>query len=124
MRKQLRVKIMLSECSYYEFALGRGKAVSLRRAAGREIVCLDGRIWLTEEPGGADVWLAKGERFMLARPGRIVIEAERGARLRVCLPSSWWRRVLAEAAARARMLRIARLAWGNRIRHVVLPDRP
>lgn len=100
---------MLSESSYYEFTLEPGEAVSLRQTAGWEIVCLDGRVWLTEELGGADLWLDAGERLLLSRPGRTVIESGKGARLRMRLPAAQWRRAF---AATGRGIR-ARLAGGG-----------
>lgn len=101
--------IMLAESSYHEFTLEPGEAVSLRQTAGWEIVCLHGRVWLTEELGGADVWLGAGERLLLSRPGRTVIESEKGARLRICVPVAQWRRVFASTALRLR----ARLSRGS-----------
>lgn len=79
---------MSRESSYYEFSLDPGEALSLKRAAGWEVLCVSGRIWLTEETGGADVWLAAGERLRLSRRGRTVIEAaarNQGATLRLSL---------------------------------------
>ncbi len=83
---------MLRESSYYEFSLGAGDAVSLTRTAGWELLGVSGRVWLTEELGGRDVWLAAGERFRLSRPGRTVIEAAadgEGATVRMSLRRRW-----------------------------------
>lgn len=77
---------MLTGSSYYEFSLAAGQAVSLLRTAGWEIVCVEGRVWLTEELGGEDVWLAGGQRHALTRPGRTVVEADVPTRLRLARP--------------------------------------
>lgn len=82
---------MLSASSFYEGHLPAGEVIALVDAAGWDLACLAGRIWLTEE-GGDDVWLAAGEGFALRRSGRCVIEAAAPSVLRLRLAPSPWRR--------------------------------
>ena len=55
--------------------LTRGEAVPVRNAAGHTVQAHEGRVWITEEAGLADVMLQPGESFHLARSGLAVVEA-------------------------------------------------
>jgi hypothetical protein len=55
--------------------LERGEAIPLRGSAGHTVHAHEGRIWITEEAGSADVVLRAGESFRLARRGLAVVEA-------------------------------------------------
>lgn len=75
---------MLAYSKGFEITLGPDRVLSLRRTAGWAILCKEGRVWLTEELGGEDVWLVAGQRILLSRRGRTVIEATaEGATLRM-----------------------------------------
>lgn len=65
---------MLQISTYFEFDLECGKVVELMHAENVELRCLRGKIWVTEENGGADIVLAAGQRFRLTRPGRAVAQ--------------------------------------------------
>ena len=55
--------------------LQRGEAIPVRGGAGQTVHAHEGRIWITEEAGRADVVLRPGESFRLARRGLAVVEA-------------------------------------------------
>ena len=81
-----------------EFELRADAAVSLDGLAGWTVIALGGRIWLTEEMGGRDVWLLPGQRHRLFHPGTTVIEAwplpgaEAPVRVRLSPPAGSYRR--------------------------------
>ncbi len=83
---------------HVEFELSTGAAVSLDGLAGWTVIALGGRIWLTEEMGGRDIWLLPGQRHRLVQPGTTVIEtwplpgAELPARIRLAPPAGAARR--------------------------------
>jgi hypothetical protein len=55
--------------------LARGEAMPVLGGAGNTVLAHEGRIWITEEAGNADVVLRPGESFRLARRGLAVVEA-------------------------------------------------
>jgi hypothetical protein len=55
--------------------LSRGEAMPVRDGAGGTVYAHEGRVWITEEDARADVMLAAGESFRLARRGLAVVEA-------------------------------------------------
>lgn len=59
---------------YFEFELKHSTAISLQRLSGWTVTAVDGRVWLTEENGGRDVWLQAGDRHLINGRGRVVIE--------------------------------------------------
>ncbi len=83
---------MASLLPYLEFELNADAAVSLDRVAGWTVISLNGRIWLSEEMGGRDIWLLPGQRHRIVRAGRTVVEswpvpgAESPARIRLAPP--------------------------------------
>lgn len=66
---------MLHQSTYIQIELAVGEAASLLGAKGCLLCCERGTVWLTEEDGGHDVILRAGERFLLMRGGRAVIES-------------------------------------------------
>lgn len=78
---------------YLEFELCADAAVSLDRLAGWTVISLSGRLWLTEEMGGRDIWLLPGERHRIVQAGRTVVEtwplpgADSPARIRLAPPA-------------------------------------
>ena len=65
------------------FELGKGRVRSMEgNRHGFEIDCDEGLVWLTQENGGSDVLLRRGESFRVTRPGRVVIEALENAMVR------------------------------------------
>ncbi|WP_300454282.1 DUF2917 domain-containing protein [Accumulibacter sp.] len=77
---------------YLEFELNAAEAVSIDRLAGWTVISVNGRIWLTEEKGGRDVWLLPGGRHRIVGAGRTVVEtwpmtdAELPMRIRLAPP--------------------------------------
>jgi len=59
---------------YFEFEMRPAAAISLRRLSGWTVTAVDGRIWLTEENGGRDIWLQAGDRHFIKGRGRVVVE--------------------------------------------------
>jgi hypothetical protein len=53
---------------------------------GEQVRILYGRVWLTEEGGGSDAFLASGEEIRLAQRGLAVIEALGPARVELIEP--------------------------------------
>lgn len=66
---------MLHQSTCIEIELAVGETASLLGAKGCQLRCESGTVWLTEEDGGRDVILRTGERFLLTRGGRAVIES-------------------------------------------------
>ena len=50
---------------------------------GTEIYCLQGILWVTQQGDGQDYILGSGDRFVVSRSGRVVIEAVSDAILRI-----------------------------------------
>ena len=71
----------------FRLDLAAGDVLSLEAVTAFEVVCEAGRVWLTEESNGRDVWLTAGERACLSGRGLAVIEAVREARVRVGVPA-------------------------------------
>ena len=67
---------------------------------GEQVRVLYGRVWLTEEGGGRDAFLASGEEARLDRPGLAVIEALGPARVQLIEPVTG-PSLIAQAAGRA-----------------------
>lgn len=52
-------------------------------ARGTEIACLQGILWVTQQDDGQDYILNSGDRMVISRRGRVVIEAISDAILRI-----------------------------------------
>jgi Protein of unknown function (DUF2917) len=72
-----------SRCGRFTFALGAGELARLERAAGLEVACESGRVWITEERDAADLWLDAGQSVRLRGSGLALIEATDAARVRI-----------------------------------------
>ncbi len=82
----------------------------LMAAAGVELQCVAGEVWLTQYGDSRDIILAPGERFVLELPNAVV-GARHGATLRVCRgrrEASPWRGM-------ARWLSWFDPRWGSRV---------
>jgi hypothetical protein len=63
-----------------------GGMVPFPAVPGEQVRILYGRVWLTEEGGGSDAFLASGEEIRLAQRGLAVIEALGPARVELIEP--------------------------------------
>jgi hypothetical protein len=63
-----------------------GGMVPFPAVSGEQVRVLYGRVWLTEEGGGRDAFLAGGEEIRLDRCGLAVIEALGPARVQLVEP--------------------------------------
>lgn len=63
--------------------LAAGEVLRLESAAGLEVACEAGRVWLTEEAQAGDTWLTPGCRARLTGRGLAVLEATVPASLRL-----------------------------------------
>ena len=61
--------------------LPEGAVLTRRDAAGACILCVSGRLWVTEAGLAADHMLRSGEHCLISQPGLVVIEALRDAML-------------------------------------------
>ena len=63
---------------------------SLRIAdgAGRDVKCVRGHLWITQEGDREDRVICSGESFVLDRPGLSLVTAMRGAALLIVQPGS------------------------------------
>jgi hypothetical protein len=77
-----------------------GGMVPFPAVPGEQVRILYGRIWLTEEGGGGDAFLASGEEIRLGKHGLAVIEALGPARVQLIEPVNG-PSFLAQAADRA-----------------------
>lgn len=89
--------------------LDRGEFHTLDRARGHTVAVCGGAVWLTQDGDERDVFLRAGERFVLDRPGPVLVEALAPTQLLVLEPSpmQWHARLL---ACVARAMRPARAA--------------
>lgn len=71
----------------FGLALAQGEVVRLEAAGAFEVVCEEGRVWLTEESNARDVWLTAGQRAQLSGRGLALVEAVRRARIRIGAPA-------------------------------------
>ena len=55
--------------------LDRFGGMTLQDAAGREVTCLSGRVWLTMEGDSRDIVLEPGATFMVDRGGATILAA-------------------------------------------------
>ena len=75
-------------------------------ARGIAIACLEGDLWITEEGDSRDYMIRPGERFVVDRPGRIVVASLQEAELalegrgRSLLGLALWRARLVPRAPR------------------------
>jgi hypothetical protein len=63
-----------------------GAMVPFPAVPGEQVRILYGRIWLTEEGGGSDAFLASGQEIRLCKRGLAVIEALGPARVELIEP--------------------------------------
>lgn len=69
-------------------SLHQGETVKLRGAAGAEVICRLGRLWITEEGNRNDVWLARHESFVCKHRGLTLLGAERDSEVEVRRPTA------------------------------------
>ena len=68
---------------HFSLDLAQGELLRLESADGVEVAVDEGRVWLTEEANGRDVWLSTGQRARLSGRGLALVEAVRHARIRI-----------------------------------------
>lgn len=102
---------MIVKLTQVTLELGAGQVLSLPRADGLQIECRTGRLWITQEGYSQDLWLAAGSSMRIDGPGRVVIEADGQASLRL-------------APALARAGRAAGYPWAWRLRPLALAPNP
>ena len=85
--------------------LGKGQVLRVRRAAGRVVDVVRGRIWLTQESVPDDAFPAAGESVEARGRGLLVIEALEDAQVRVRAGRAPLPRLLAGSAAALGRLR-------------------
>lgn len=84
----IRVQNVRSVAKELDVVLGVGELINLQEAArGARIICQQGYLWITQEGDPQDHILRVGERFVVGRPGRIVIQGLREGRGRL-VPAS------------------------------------
>ena len=74
------------ELSALSLQLPRGATMRLEAVRGLIVLGRSGRLWLTEQGCGEDVFLHAGDRYTVAGGGRIVIGAEQDAALALQAP--------------------------------------
>ncbi len=62
------------ECVETSFNLQKNQVVTIRRAQGACLQCVQGSVWVTLENDPLDFVLSPGERVCIHTPGRMVIE--------------------------------------------------
>lgn len=67
---------------------------TLDNARGTPLRVTSGTVWITQERSYDDVILTSGERWVVERAGRTVIQAQDHARVCIAVPVPAWRRVL------------------------------
>ncbi|NMF87834.1 DUF2917 domain-containing protein [Aromatoleum petrolei] len=71
-----------------EWNLQAGGILSIDDAGDWEVSLARGHVWLTLEGYSQDKWLGAGDRFRVPGDGRMVIEAETDARIRLEPPAA------------------------------------
>jgi hypothetical protein len=66
-----------------DVALDAGRGLTLDDAAGVEVRCIDGRVWLTMEGDSRDVVLARGEAYTIERNGLTLVSTADPSTLQV-----------------------------------------
>lgn len=61
--------------------LAAGQYFSLEDACGTRIEPFEGTLWITEEGEPRDFVVAAGEAFVVARPGRTIVQALEASRV-------------------------------------------
>ena len=69
------------ELSALSLQLPRGATMRLEAVRGLIVLSRSGRLWLTEQGCGEDVFLHAGDCYTVTGRGRVVIEAEQDASL-------------------------------------------
>ena len=93
---------MIYELANRTLELQRTRLLTLRGAGGASIACERGLVWVTEEGEPDDRWLPSGETMIVARSGRVVIEAAQESRITIALPRApRWRGFLSKLGWRA-----------------------
>jgi hypothetical protein len=62
--------------------LGRRQTLPVYGAEGKEIVCISGELWITQEGDTRDIILGPGQAFNVDRPGLVLVHATRDSVLR------------------------------------------
>ena len=80
------------------YQLDRFGGMTLRDAAGCEVICLAGRIWLTMEGDTRDIVLEPGASFVVDRDGMTILAAHAPSSVSVSAPSEprGWRATIAD----------------------------
>lgn len=99
-------------------SLEQDAVMSLERAAGTRLTVHAGRVWITESGWPDDVFLERGQHYLVTTPGRVVVEAlGTRALLDVSVPgAAAAQRTPARGAARWRF-GLARRSQPMRVRH-------
>jgi len=63
--------------------LGSRQTLPVYSAEGKEIVCISGELWITQEGDTRDIILGPGQTFTVDRPGLTLVHATRDSVLRV-----------------------------------------
>jgi quercetin dioxygenase-like cupin family protein len=74
------------------------RGLALHDAAGREVICLNGRIWLTMEGDTRDIVLEPGASFVVDRNGVTILAAQAPSEVSVSAPNQprGWRARIAD----------------------------
>ena len=67
----------------FRLALETGEVLRLDSPRGVEVECESGRLWITEEARGRDIWLNGGERLRLDSRGLALLEAHGPTKVRI-----------------------------------------
>ena len=78
---------MKLEGERFRLDLSPGEVLRLESAGAFEVACEEGRVWLTRESDGRDVWLLAGQCARLGGRGLAVLEAVQRARTRFGVPA-------------------------------------
>jgi Protein of unknown function (DUF2917) len=74
-------EVMIVDMKRVVIELERREMVPVEDARGGRIVCLRGRIWITEYGSTGDIVLEAGESYKISREGVAVVQALRDARV-------------------------------------------
>lgn len=67
--------------------LAAGEVVRLEKVGAFEVACEQGRVWLTRDGCGRDVWLTAGQRARFTGRGLAILEAVHLSRIRIGAPA-------------------------------------
>jgi len=69
-----------------ELCLQHNRPIRLSDARDMDIICTDGKIWITADGEAGDTFLNSGESFRVRSTGRVLVESLGAGKIRLVMP--------------------------------------